>query len=171
MKAQGFSRCTSPLEVRLARAFVSLTSEWEWRRPGDDAILIGRWPGWGIGLLAEVTIPLKLLGVGPGNYRCDFVLMPGSSLTEAPAWMVAVEADGHGYHERTPKQAKHDRSRDRAFTAIGVRVLRFTGSEINRDADACAREALLLATDLQRPILDDMFQAELLAVAREKGLL
>jgi very-short-patch-repair endonuclease len=53
-----------------------------------------------------------------------------------------VECDGHDFHERTPKQAEHDKKRDRALTALGYRVLRFTGREIWRDPVKCASEVI-----------------------------
>lgn len=61
---------------------------------------------------------------------------------------IAVEADGHAYHERTKEQAAHDRRRDRRLTADGWHVLRFTGSEIHRDAEACAFEVVDLMDKL-----------------------
>ncbi|MCP5810307.1 endonuclease domain-containing protein, partial [Klebsiella pneumoniae] len=56
--------------------------------------------------------------------------------------MLLVECDGHNFHERTPEQAKRDRSRDRDLAFQGYRLLRFTGREIYHDADGCAREIL-----------------------------
>jgi very-short-patch-repair endonuclease len=53
-----------------------------------------------------------------------------------------VECDGHDFHERTKEQAASDKARDRALQALGMRVLRFTGSEIWSDPLVCAREAL-----------------------------
>ena len=72
----------------------------------------------------------KVLG-----YRADFLLE-----NEVGA-MLVVECDGHDFHERTPAQAQHDRSRDRKMQASGHFVMRFTGSEIYRDPLACALEA------------------------------
>ena len=54
--------------------------------------------------------------------------------------MLAVECDGHDFHERTKAQAARDRSRDRRLQDAGIAVYRFTGSEIYRDAFACARQ-------------------------------
>lgn len=54
---------------------------------------------------------------------------------------VAVECDGHAFHERTKEQAAHDKARDRKITRT-LPVLRFTGSEIHRDAMKCAGEVL-----------------------------
>jgi hypothetical protein len=88
---------------------------------------------------ANVVIPQCKLPQG----RVDFVLLRWlrdverlrSPLVRSP--MVIVECDGHEYHERTPKQAERDRSRDRAFQAAGHTVLRFTGRELWRDPYAC----------------------------------
>ena len=76
-----------------------------------------------------------------GNYRVDILILDASmpfDLRE-PSWII-VECDGHDYHERTKEQARRDKQRDRFFTAKGFRVLRFTGSEIWADPDACAAE-------------------------------
>ena len=51
-----------------------------------------------------------------------------------------VEVDGHEWHERTRDQAACDRRRDRDMLREGLRVVRFTGSEVWRDAAACAQE-------------------------------
>jgi hypothetical protein len=55
---------------------------------------------------------------------------------------VVVECDGHDWHERTKQQASYDRARDRALLRIGLPTLRFTGSDIHRDANQCACEVL-----------------------------
>jgi very-short-patch-repair endonuclease len=51
-----------------------------------------------------------------------------------------VECDGHDFHERTKEQARKDRSRDRGGQLAGIPVFRFTGSELWRDALACAEQ-------------------------------
>jgi REase_MTES_1575 len=66
-------------------------------------------------------------------YRLDFAVIGGE-------YSVAVELDGHDFHERTPAQAARDRSRDRALTLAGWVVLRFTGSEIVRDPFEAVRQ-------------------------------
>lgn len=71
-----------------------------------------------------------------GRYRLDFGVAwyrPDSGLV-----MVAVECDGHDFHERTKEQAQRDKSRDRTLLGMGWPVLRFTGSEVYRDAATCA---------------------------------
>lgn len=57
-------------------------------------------------------------------------------------YYLAVECDGHDFHERTKEQAKKDRSRDRRLQELGFTVYRFTGSEIHNDPIKCA-EAIL----------------------------
>lgn len=74
------------------------------------------------------------------GYRLDFAVV-------SEGVRIAIECDGHDFHERTKEQAAHDRRRDRALTAAGWIVMRFTGSEIHADADSCAREvARMIAT-------------------------
>jgi len=73
-----------------------------------------------------------------GKYRVDFLMekdeyLPGS---------LAIECDGHDFHERTKEQAARDRRRDRELTGAGFRVFRFTGSEIAKDPLACVQEIL-----------------------------
>lgn len=71
------------------------------------------------------------------SYRLDLLI-------ELPEYKyrVAVECDGHDFHERTKEQARRDRKRDRAMTTDGLAFLRFTGSEIYGDAIACGRDVL-----------------------------
>lgn len=65
--------------------------------------------------------------------------------------IVLVECDGHDWHERTPQQASRDRARDREILLkSGLPVVRFTGSEIVRDPDGCAKEVIDLAIDRWR---------------------
>lgn len=65
-----------------------------------------------------------------------------------PRFMLAVELDGHDFHERTKEQAQRDKARDRALAAAGYRVLRFTGSEVWRDAGNCVDELLKVALSI-----------------------
>lgn len=78
--------------------------------------------------------------VAHGRYRLDFVVTMGAGTK----WeqRVGVECDGHDYHERTKEQARRDKRRDREMTRAGLPVLRFTGSELWRDARGCAEEVV-----------------------------
>lgn len=73
-----------------------------------------------------------------GEYRLDFAMFVR---WQKPAMLrIAVECDGHDFHERTKEQAAHDKRRDRAITAAGWICLRFTGSEIFHHGQRCAQE-------------------------------
>jgi very-short-patch-repair endonuclease len=73
-----------------------------------------------------------------GRYTLDFgVFVQGFN---NDMLMLAVECDGHNYHNKTKEQARHDRKRDRWLQKHGWQVVRFTGSEIHEDASACAEE-------------------------------
>jgi hypothetical protein len=71
------------------------------------------------------------------GYRLDFAIIGDRK--------VAVECDGHDFHDRTKEQAARDKSRDRRLIADGWTVLRYTGSEIHKDAAKCAAEAIAIA--------------------------
>jgi very-short-patch-repair endonuclease len=71
-----------------------------------------------------------------GDYRLDFALVADGGVVG-----VAVEIDGHDFHE-TKVAAARDKRRDRALTAAGWSPLRFTGSEVWQDAERCFAEAL-----------------------------
>ena len=80
------------------------------------------------------------------DYRVDFAMFNRAE----PSVKIAVECDGHDFHEKTKEQARRDKSRDRLIQSLGFKVLRFTGSEIYRDPVDCASEvhdALLSAVD------------------------
>lgn len=71
-----------------------------------------------------------------GRFRVDFGVAwyrEGAGLVS-----VAVECDGHEFHEKTKEQAQRDKSRDRELLAAGWPVMRFTGSEIFQSAEDCA---------------------------------
>ena len=72
------------------------------------------------------------------GYRLDFAW---------PDRKVAVEVDGHDYH-KTKEQRSYDAKRDRELTKLGWTTLRFTGSDVHKDADAVADEVvqILLAS-------------------------
>lgn len=93
-------------------------------------------------LAVEPDINLRFETQAPiGPYVADILLTHRE-------FRVVVECDGHAFHERTPRQAEHDKRRDRYLQAHGYRVLRFTGSEIHRNPNAAALEALNTATAL-----------------------
>lgn len=123
----------------------------------------------GLALWSHRVSPNKVLKVGPHQVWAPFVGAPNILVIEPQAEVGAyrtdfrlalarrdgsrklqseifVEVDGHDFHEKTKEQAAHDKKRDRYFVSKSLPVLRFTGSEVYRDADACADEAVALLT-------------------------
>lgn len=78
---------------------------------------------------------LKERGLNPicqkhvGYYRIDLVI-------KAKGVKIAIECDGRDYHF-SPEQIKHDRKKDEFMQRRGWIVLRFTGSQIHRNASKC----------------------------------
>lgn len=96
---------------------------------------------WCIG--AREVMPNDTIVIKPqaafDRYRVDFLISYhffGSTLE------LIVECDGHEFHERTKAQAARDRRRDRDLQRLGIKVFRFTGSELRRDAAGCADEVI-----------------------------
>lgn len=86
-----------------------------------------------------------------GPYRLDFAVLYNRNVTRSTRGQIfdmpgtvriAVECDGHDFHEKTKEQAARDKARDRYFTINGWHVLRFAGSEIHADANGCSRQVL-----------------------------
>ena len=57
-----------------------------------------------------------------------------------PVAKIAVEVDGHDFHERTREQVVARNQRDRDLQADGWTVLHFSGSEIHRQPEECVRQ-------------------------------
>lgn len=74
-----------------------------------------------------------------GPYRVDFV-HTFQMFKDQKEYMVAVELDGHDFHEKTKAQAKRDKQKDRYLMSQGYYVMRFTGSEVWNDPLACVNE-------------------------------
>jgi very-short-patch-repair endonuclease len=68
------------------------------------------------------------------RYRVDFLL----------SGILVVELDGHDWHSNQFQRTK-DAKRDRDLMRLGFRVIRFTGSEVKANPDACVEEAAALA--------------------------
>jgi very-short-patch-repair endonuclease len=66
---------------------------------------------------------------------------------------VDIECDGEAYHSGKEK-AKDDRTRDNELTCSGWRILRFSGSEITKDPNACVetiRRAVRRLGGIEKP--------------------
>ncbi len=82
------------------------------------------------------------------TYRLDFAIYPmdwpelGASCDqhEIKATLIAVELDGHEFHERTKEQVIARDKRDRDLHGAGWRVLHYSGSEFVKDPEAVLAE-------------------------------
>lgn len=94
----------------------------------------------------EAPMVLICREVTRASYRIDLLVRLVGPRTDGGRHVesvLAVECDGHDYHERTKQQAAYDRSRDRELLIkLGLVTVRFTGSEIYSDANRCARECI-----------------------------
>lgn len=77
-----------------------------------------------------------------GPYRADFVYTCGLLRRKR----FVIEIDGHDYHHASRGQVRRDYERERYLEANGWQVVRFTGSEIARNADRCAIRFAIIAT-------------------------
>lgn len=88
--------------------------------------------------------PQQPIRTDAGTFLLDYCITaidnPGSKFS------VAIELDGHEFHEKTPEQVRRDKRRERSILRAGVPnglvVFRFSGSEIFRDCKACIKELI-----------------------------
>ncbi len=86
--------------------------------------------------------PQKEVNTEKGVFRLDYLIR--SKKDGVHSFSVAIELDGHEFHEKTKTQAAYDKQRERAILHAGVEkelvILRFTGSEVFRNCNACLQE-------------------------------
>ncbi|MDD4111338.1 MAG: DUF559 domain-containing protein [Clostridia bacterium] len=95
----------------------------------------------------EVKLDLNILGyisqseikIGNKTYSVDFEACVCDNKTNEYKSFV-IECDGHDFHEKTKEQVRKDKERERDLIKSGRTVIRFSGSEIYRDASGCASE-------------------------------
>ena len=124
MLPRPLSLCESPIEKMFLQALAAEIADFTWC---DD----GAW--------SETHRAVFAPQESVGKYRVDLAI---ADFAGRP--LLVVELDGHSFHEKTKRQAQHDKSRDRALVAAGWVVLRFTGSEVYADARKCAREVIAI---------------------------
>ena len=82
------------------------------------------------------------------NYRCDFCVRYIDGYTKTDRWVI-VECDSQQWHERTEKERRYEKRRDRYLQSEGYKVFRFTGLEINENPINCAKEILSYITNVE----------------------
>jgi very-short-patch-repair endonuclease len=91
----------------------------------------------------EITLGIELAAQMPigyslkpqfcwGKWRIDFAILCRGQV------IAFIECDGAKFHS-SPEQIDNDRRKDAASQAEDIRMLRFTGSEIYRDPQSCAK--------------------------------
>jgi hypothetical protein len=97
-------------------------------------------------LPAVWLLPQRTIQVGSHRYRVDFEVHAGRSGQSVweelirdgerlgrPIPRIAIELDGHDFHERTKEQVSLRNRRDRELQTAGWTVFHFSGAEICRD--------------------------------------
>lgn len=100
-----------------------------------------------------------------GKYRVDFVVQynephrmrPSETKPSEKVQEVIVECDSQEWHERTEKERRYEKARDRYFTVKGYKVFHFTGKEITDDPFKVACEVISYVTG--QPV-DELFDSK-----------
>ena len=96
----------------------------------------------------EHAVTVAMADAGTGSIAClqapvrlpEFSVRIDVAVLRRGGPPIAVELDGAAFHEANDAQRVRDRSRDRELVAAGWTTMRFMGSELHRDAHACARD-------------------------------
>ena len=83
---------------------------------------------------------------GGNNYRLDFALVDKPHNV-----YVAIELDGHEFHERTPEQVDRRNQRDADLQSAGWVVLHFSGRQILGDPFQCINNVYDAVIDCVNP--------------------
>jgi hypothetical protein len=94
-------------------------------------------------------VPQCVVDIDGQKSRFDFSVRvyPSETLTRSEKVGIdppklAIELDGHDFHERTKEQVATRNARDRRAQGAGWTILHFSGSEIHRDPLKCVRHAM-----------------------------
>jgi hypothetical protein len=86
------------------------------------------------------------------TYRLDFVVVLNDQREAASCAQaglafpnIAVEVDGHAFHEKTPEQVSKRNSRDRLLQQHGWTVFHFSWAELTSEPERCVLEVLNFA--------------------------
>jgi very-short-patch-repair endonuclease len=82
--------------------------------------------------------------VASKRYRLDFTIAIAGT-TPLEYLPVAIELDGHAFHEKTPEQVTARNERDRHLQAAGYEVIHFSYSELTGKPVHCVVDAMRVA--------------------------
>lgn len=108
-------------------------------------------------ILFEIT-PQAEIKIDDKRYKADFLInsficKDGSKILEKP---IIVECDGYEYHS-TKEQRNADTERENDFKMKGYQVIRFTGSQIYKDAYLCIMQTIKFVYDENKEQLKEYF--------------
>ena len=123
-----YSKCQSPIEVIFNFAF--------------DLVAFSK-GYFGFWLIPQYEVYSEDEGK---TYRVDFAFLAeeveGFVYMRNPSFKLAIECDGHEFHEKTKEQVAYDNEREYELKMQGYDVLRFSGSQIYNNPLRCAAQAL-----------------------------
>lgn len=165
--------CESPIEVRLVEALAAAFTGLEEAGMLLDGLAPCAYEAYrniSAGIASAYLIPqAEIEGADltdDWRIRVDFLLVCGRSRSFRKVF--AIECDGHEWHEKTKEQVARDKLRDRRLVLDGITPIRFSGSEIHRDADACARYIRSLAHAALGDVLWTEYQSDMAKKAKAK---
>ena len=133
----------------------NLVAEWPMASPIEAVFAVwwhslGRAEEWTVDL-----IPQREVDVAGRRFRIDFAVMDREVDRAWDAYRefgldypnIAIEMDGHDFHERTKEQVALRNERDRLLQTHGWMVLHYSGSEIARDPEKVVRSAYDIVSD------------------------
>lgn len=74
-----------------------------------------------------------------GYYKVDFMILGPDNHP-----LIAIEINGHNFHEKTKEQVRKDKERERFITKNVTKFLRFSGSEVFKNPSKAVNEVLSL---------------------------
>ena len=128
----------SPIEDMLLGALLWLEADWAGFPSFDHCGDGPEAPHYAKANRAPQEMHYVLTAQAPiGSYKVDFLLWVTCGKEQGG---VAIECDGHAFHEKTKEQAARDKKRDREILAAGYPVMRFSGSEVYKDPRGCVSQ-------------------------------
>lgn len=91
--------------------------------------------------------PQQEVQLGDKRYRVDFLIQPNdNAIAGHPSWQpIAVEVDGHAFHEKTREQVSYRNQRDRALQQGNWKVFHFSYAEFVDHPVNCVWEVMAFA--------------------------
>jgi len=155
-----FAKCESPIEEQMLRALVD--AQWPNRDGKCSEGMVGEFVTIGAlssSIFADVLYSraAKLANLAPqivlstqreiGKYRADILVEFTPNVLHDGTSKIVVECDGAEHHTDWPDVVR-DKMRDRYMIERGYWVMRFSGSEIYKNARQCAESVVNTAMSL-----------------------